>query len=229
LVSSEEDNGQMDTQGSYPTILKEELLNAWQSENVHRIYAVLAKLQPYIFRSIRSKFHQLDDADVEDCISSAYESFYPIIERCDSVPRPYSYFYKIVENKALDYFRHPENGHTPLTDDQIFITSDMVNELIGDIEPEPQWVPALKEAIERLSPKLRAVMHCIMKHGLDTKSNEAKNVLNLEPAAFRMAKKRALEKLRLIFPAVIEEWGIEPPRQVEPSVFHENTEFPSDD
>ena len=210
--------------------LKELLRTQWQCGNISACYGILTDLQPYIYRGICFKYHQLNYADVEDCISAAYVAFLSVVERNASISDPYNYFFKIVENKANDHLRRPENGQATFDDDQLFITQDTVSELIGVAEPEPHWGAALKEAIERLSPKLREVMHYLIENGLDTRSNQAGKDLNLDAAAFRMAKKRALRRLRDIFPEVVNEWGIEPPQQLEPTIFHERpNEFPSED
>ncbi len=180
----------------------------------------------------------LQRPDAEDCVAQALEAF---LERQDltEISDPYAYLSRSAWNFGATLHRdrrtelvqsveavssgEPEEETEELVRISALVPNSWaivaVEEAVDDIEAEESWaVVVVEAALERLTAKQRALIRYISHLDFDfsrkdfhVQSQHAAEALDMTPVAFRKAKQRAYEALRLAIPAVLEELRIQPP------------------
>lgn len=123
----------------------------------------------------------------------------------------------------------PSRGRRLSEREQQAWVTEVVESLVDDVVVEKTWSERLIAATTaRLTPRLRRVVEHMLVFGPDYSASEAPSDLGMNPSTYRVAKKRAFEKLRVLIPVVMDELGIAPQRAAAEEVLRARVEFPSD-
>jgi DNA-directed RNA polymerase specialized sigma24 family protein len=218
--------------------LETRLARLWTAPNRAAFYAVVAGEAIPLLRRMVSSGLNLQPSDGEDCVAEALEAF---IERQDEliISNPYAYLARSAWNCGATLHRRrrhelvrsvealspsaPADATDALIKMPTIVPSEWavvaVEETLSDVEADDSWaVVVVEAALERLTSKQRAVVRYLStlpfdfsRKDFDVQSQEAASALAIKPAAFRKAKQRAYEALRIAIPAVIADLGVKPP------------------
>ena len=172
-----------DAAGASPSSVSALVLEVWANGSEDTIYRLLAiEVAPRLLSHLASAY-RLQEADCEDCLSTAYDRFAPAISSRKLIGNPYAYFFKIGINAALELLRGQraeliDQGQsadsvvdqettdqvwTALSDLQPDLAVELVEDAVSEVEVEDFWaVEVVRLAVERLSPALRRVTESLM-------------------------------------------------------------------
>lgn len=188
---------------------------------------VVAAAAPKIERLVMRELG-MPPSDAEDCVGEALEAFYARENELETT-NPYAYLTTSALNAARTLYRRQKREReeqlsaigcaapTLILPREWAVVA--VEEMLGDVEADESWaVDVVALAMEKLGPRQRQVVAYLAaqeydysREGLVSHSPSAAAVLGMNAAAFRKAKERAFEKLRVEIPAAVEQLGIAPP------------------
>lgn len=234
---------------SRPARLAARMREVWESVDpgrTHELFALASEVFDGRARGHLARISGLDLEAVDDCVGESLEILLRKW-RGDpaSINEPYAYLWSTAKRRVLVMRRTlyaapigdvDENEVGADTDDSV---AEMSEWSVPDYEVALVWYEELTEetispedrgwvrevitlSVRRLPASLRQAVEFMLRPEFDhreTRAKEGSEALGVSEAAFRQNRHRALERLRKVIPAVVEELGIQLSGREAESVF----------
>jgi len=232
VVAHQEMQGTPDSRIARVTRLMSEIWESRDATRTDALFTIANEALDDRARRALARDYRLDDDTVDDCIADAVTALLAMW-RTDSshIRSPYPWLWQTIQNRAATAVRTQIEERKTRAAPTVIAIPDLNEELattwfeeLAEVEIDEDvarvWVTeVISGAVARLPPILQRVARHMLESDFasnELTSDKSGELLNMSAAAFRQAKRRALEHMKTSIPQIIAELGIElSPRETE--------------
>ena len=231
----ENDIDELEALNSKANDVKERLLKAWSSGNIHEAFGILVEdMRPWYIRWLLNRFPSFSVDDAEECFGDAIASTHS--RDPETVNNIYRYLFTCVRRNAIDQVKE-RKPFVRLDPEWIEAASDESLLSIAEVALDEELtvrVDQLRQLYELTLPKLspnRQRLTLLLLEGPGLTNEELAEIMEMTKDALKSLKSRTLADLRRLLPVSAEELGLDfnqvlnPP----PEVFEVRPFLPSED
>ena len=231
----ENDIDELEELDSQTIDVKERLLKAWSSGNIHEAFGILVvDMWPWYIRWLLKRFPSFSVDDAEECLDDAIESIHN--RDPETVNNIYNYLFTCVRRNAINlvnerksFVRLDPEWVEAASDESLLKIAEVA--LDGELTVRVDQLRRLYDlTLPKLSPNRRRLALLLLERtGLT--NEELAEMMEMTKDALKSLKSRTLADLRRLLPISAEELGLDFNQVLNPlpEVFEERPFLPSED